>query len=123
MRLLLFVLFLSYSVTGFAKKPEHADVSTDKNQNMIIWSETADSWLTVESFWQEYAKQKGGLTWGQGSDYPEYSQVKERDTFMVELEQGPCLMEFFHERWRRANDVIRWNEKLNEYGGCPFVFD
>ena len=42
---------------------------------------------------------------------------------MVELAQGPCLMEFFHSRWRRANDVRRWDESHNEFGGCPYVFD
>lgn len=62
----------------------------------------------VELFWQRYIVSKGGLTWGRSSEYPDYDKVKEGDTFMVELKQGPCLMEFFHGRWRRANDVWRW---------------
>ncbi len=42
---------------------------------------------------------------------------------IIEVESGPCLMEFFHTRWRRANDVRRWVAAFNEYGGCPDVFD
>jgi len=32
-------------------------------------------------------------------------------------------MEFIHERWRRANDVRRWDDAFNDYAGCPHVFD
>jgi len=77
----------------------------------------------VEALWAEYAKTRGGLTWGSSTEYPEYAQVKEGDTLLMRLEQGPGLMEFFHSRWRRANDVRRWHDSVNEYGGCPYVFD
>ncbi|MEM7020091.1 MAG: hypothetical protein AAF512_22465, partial [Pseudomonadota bacterium] len=60
--------------------------------------------------------------WGQGTEYPSYKDVSEFDTFIVELDSGACLMEFFHSRWRRAQDVRRWDEKFNAYGGCPDVF-
>ena len=52
-----------------------------------------------------------------------YEEVKEFDTLVIELEQGNCLMQFYHSRWRRANDVQRWNDIFNEYGGCPYVFE
>ena len=42
---------------------------------------------------------------------------------MVEVKSGLCLMEFFHTRWRRANDVRRWDDRFNEYAGCAKVFD
>lgn len=77
----------------------------------------------IEAFWLEYSDARGGLTWGTGTEYPLYSQVEEGDTFLVQLSQGPCLMEFFHSRWRRANDVRRWDETMNDFGGCPYVFD
>ena len=77
----------------------------------------------VEAFLMDYANANGGLTWGRSASYPEYEKVKEGDTLLIELAQGPCLMEFFHSRWRRANDVRRWNPSVNEYGGCPYVFD
>jgi hypothetical protein len=79
--------------------------------------------IDIEAFWISYSESKGGLTWGRTDTYPEYSQVKEGDTLLIEVKQGPCLMEFFHSRWRRANDVRRWNPSVNEYGGCPYVFD
>jgi|GEM_PF-2082059 len=77
----------------------------------------------VENFWMQYVNSKGGLTWTRSEIFPEYSRVKEGDTFWVLMKQGPCLMEFFHGRWRRANDVRRWDTSINAYGGCPYVFD
>ena len=85
----------------------------------VVWSPEVET----EAFWLDYAASKGGLTWGRSTSYPEYAQVKEGDTLMIELAQGPCLMEFFHSRWRRANDVRRWDPSVNEFGGCPYVFD
>jgi hypothetical protein len=32
-------------------------------------------------------------------------------------------MALFHSRWRRANDVRRWDPKFNDYAGCPEVFE
>ena len=83
------------------------------------WSQGVD----VEAFWQQYADSKGGITWGKSSEYPEYDKVREGDTFWVEMSEGPCLMELFHSRWRRANDVRRWHPSVNDHGGCPYVFD
>lgn len=85
----------------------------------ITWTQGSD----IESFWLRYADSKGGLTWGRTSEYPDYDKVKDGDTLLVELKQGPCLMEFFHSRWRRANDVRRWDDSINSFGGCPHVFD
>ncbi len=79
--------------------------------------------MEPENFWLEAAEQASGKHWGQGSEYPEYRLVGEHDTVLVVLPQGSCLMYFFHERWRRAQDVRRWDEAQNELLGCPHVFD
>ncbi|MCV6623164.1 MAG: hypothetical protein OIF51_15595 [Cellvibrionaceae bacterium] len=100
----------SIASTAYAQTAEVERLNWDGKEN-------------VELFWQRYIASKGGLTWERSSEYPDYDKVKEGDTFMVELKQGPCLMEFFHGRWRRANDVWRWGESMNEYAACPFVFD
>ncbi|MBB6522454.1 hypothetical protein [Pseudoteredinibacter isoporae] len=94
-------------------------LNAQDNKDRLVW----DQQENVEQFWDRYIDSRGGLSWERSTDYPEYDKVKEGDTFMVELEQGPCLMEFFHSRWRRANDVWRWGEDMNNYGGCPYVFD
>lgn len=91
--------------------------------SFLAWDAVNGAWLEPESFWLQYAARRGGLSWGQRSDYPPYNEVKEFDTMIIELESGPCLMEFFHQRWRRANDVRRWGPAFNDYGGCPYVFD
>lgn len=104
---------LNVACAGNAPKP-----SGEANQR-ITFTEGTD----IEAFWQQYAESKGGLTWGESSSYPEYDQVKEGDTILIHVAQGPCLMEFFHSRWRRANDVWRWSDTVNEYGGCPHVFE
>lgn len=79
-------------------------------------------WVSLDQFWQRYADRRGGYTWPSAREYPEYSRVREQDTFLVKLESGTCLMEFFHQRWRRANDVRRWDDKFNQHSACPDVF-
>ncbi|MBY6186572.1 hypothetical protein KUV89_08080 [Marinobacter hydrocarbonoclasticus] len=99
----------------------HVRIGAD--EQLEAWDAEAGLWLSPEAFWLAYAQRQGGLTWGRGSDYPPYAEVSEGDTFMVELESGPCLMEFFHQRWRRANDVRRWDPAFGDVGGCARVFD
>jgi hypothetical protein len=116
-RLLFCVLLLGTGV--FAASNGEVQLQDGKQK---AWHEQTQQWLSLEGFWRAYAKEKGGLTWKEGKEYPPYNQVKEFDLFMVKLDSGVCLMEFFHERWRRAQDVRRWDEKFNEYGACPDVF-
>lgn len=92
-------------------------------QGQQVFDETIAEFVTPQEFWQNYAHSKGGLTWGESDQYPSYSKVEEFDLFMVRTVKGPCLMEFFHGRWRRAQDVRRWNPEFNEVLGCPYVFD
>lgn len=126
MKKLVLPLLLSGFIVACATHEPPAEglkVQESESGELTIWSEKEQRYLTIDGFWREYANERGGLTWGEGKEYPEYSQVKEFDTFMVETEKGKCLMEFFHERWRRANDVRRWHERMNRFGGCPYVFD
>lgn len=87
------------------------------------WDAAAGVWRDPVSFWLSFAERRGGLTWGRTSTYPPYGDVNEHDTILIEVGSGPCLMEFFHRRWRRANDVWRWADEFNAFGGCPDVFD
>lgn len=93
--------------------------SQQARETEVVWRPDVDT----REFWLQYANSKGGLTWGESAEYPEYDRVKEGDTLLIVLPQGTCLMEFFHSRWRRANDVRRWHPSVNEVGGCPYVFD
>ena len=88
-----------------------------------IWQAETRRWLDAESWWLEFASGHRGKFWGKSAEYPPYAQVNEHDTFLVVTEQGACLMYFFHERWRRAQDVRRWDPRMNEILGCPHVFD
>ncbi len=99
------------------------DQKSDYGSDYETYDATAAAWVTPEAFWISYAESKGGLTWGRGGTYPPYKDVQEFDTFMVEGETGICLMEFFHSRWRRANDVRRWDPDFNKVYGCHRVFD
>jgi len=101
-----------------------ANLSFAQSESTTV--DTGPEWNTgmdIESFWQAYIQSRNSKTWSQSSQYPNYEKVREGDLFMVEVEQGICLMEFFHSRWRRANDVRRWDDSFNEYSGCPYVFD
>ncbi|MRX28062.1 hypothetical protein [Kangiella sp. HZ709] len=130
MRKLSILLFFLLTACGVSKTSDSN--STDQiydghiksiDEQLKAWNSETKQWLAVEDFWLAYAERNGGLTWGKGKQYPTYEQVEEFDTFLVQVEQGNCLMEFFHSRWRRANDVRRWDDKHNEYDGCPYVFE
>jgi hypothetical protein len=100
----------------------HGEVVVKDNRQMA-WDEVGKEFLSLEDFWMSYVKRNGGLTWGQSINYPQYDKVKEFDLFMVRIDDKICLMEFFHDRWRRANDVRRWDDAFNEYSACPIVFN
>lgn len=88
-----------------------------------VFDAAAGRWVAPEAFWNAYVQRTGARHWGRGADYPPYAEVAEFDTFLVEIEGQVCLMQFFHQRWRLANDVRRWNDRFNDYGACPRVFD
>ncbi len=94
-----------------------------ESDTVEVWSKELNKWVSPIEFWRTFAALNGGLTWGERDTYPEYSKVKERDLMIIKLDSGSCLMEFFHSRWRRANDVRRWDTKFNDVSGCPRVFD
>ncbi len=126
--ILLFVIAIpAIALTGalaIAESDEFTDgeVRSVAGDGIEAWDIRNGEWVDLEVFWSRYADRRGGLTWGRRTDFPPYKRVLELDTMLIELESGPCLMEFFHTRWRRANDVRRWDEAFNEYGGCPDVF-
>ena len=93
------------------------------SEALQAWDSESGHWVSLESFWESFAGRGPGKRWPDGAVYPPYQQVSEHDTFLVRSEKGVCLMYFFHTRWRRANDVWRWSDEFNNYGGCPYVFD
>lgn len=115
-------LSVSFSFATTVVAQEHRDGEVRNVDGYEVWSAEREGWVTPLEFWHAYAKQRGGLTWGTRSTYPEYAKVKEHDLLIIELDSGSCLMEFFHTRWRRANDVRRWDPQFNDVGGCPNVF-
>ena len=115
-----FFIILTTILPVQAENIRHGDIRAD-NPSMA-WDRKIEQWVTVEQFWLNYAQERGGITWGRSATYPEFRKVREHDTFMVRLASGPCLMEFFHTRWRRANDVRRWDPLFTNYGGCSDVF-
>ena len=120
--IIIFALTISNAI-GQSEELTDGEVRTVANGGFEAWDLQNTEWVDLETFWIRYTDRRGGLTWGRRTDYPPYEQVNELDTMIIEVESGPCLMEFFHTRWRRANDVRRWDAAFNEYAGCPDVFD
>lgn len=119
----LFLLLFLLCVDSFAQgTPRNGKVMT-LGGSQKAWHMRSQRWLGLEDFWRAYAEDNGGLTWGRRDSYPPYEQVKEFDTMIIQTPDGICLMEFFHERWRRANDVRRWDRAFNSHSGCGTVFD
>lgn len=121
-RVLAFIAMMAVVSTQVsAQSTRHGEVQSGQPDQ--AWDSQVRDWVSIEQFWRNYGESRGGITWGEGADYPVYSQVKEHDTFLVVLDSGSCLMQFFHGRWRIANDVKRWDPAFNDFGGCPHVFD
>ncbi len=99
------------------------DVRVLQDGAFLAWNAQTDEWQTPVAFWRSIQARGRGKNWGEGQRYPTYRDVSEHDSFLVHTVNGPCLMYFFHTRWRRANDVWRWGDEFNRYGGCPTVFD
>ena len=122
---ILLAVSLFYSAgtaADYPAKPHHGQVYTG-GSSAQVWSESSAKWIGPEQFWLDYVTQSGNKHWGRASEYPSYSEVNEHDTVLIEVDEGPCLMYFFHKRWRRAQDVRRWDPAFNELLGCPRVFD
>lgn len=122
--LTLFFLAIA-AAPALAQEPGGRDgeVRAAADGEFVAWDAERGEWLAPVAFWQSFAARGRGKAWPSGTDYPPYRSVSEHDTFLVQTEAGPCLMYFFHTRWRRANDVWRWDAAFNRYGGCPTVFE
>ncbi len=110
---------------GQVQAEEHNNgfVKAGAGGSYLAWSASKKEWVSMKVFWHDFAKTNDAKYWGKSEVYPTYSDVEEFDTFLVQVGKGHCLMQFFHSRWRRANDVQRWHDAFNEYSGCPYVFD
>lgn len=122
-RFLGFMLLLS--AAAYAEKPmDPSDGQLYRGASKVqAWSANAEQWLSIESFWLTFTDNNDGRFWGRSTDYPPYNELNERDALLVVVEQGSCLMYFWHGRWRRAQDVWRWDDAFNDQLGCPYVFD
>ena len=127
MRIKLLISLLAASCACWAQQiapgSRDGEVRALADGGFLAWDAGTDAWLEPEAFWSNFADRGRGKRWPDGDSYPPYSEVSEHDAFLVMTEQGPCLMYFFHTRWRRANDVWRWGPEFNRYGGCPHVFN
>lgn len=99
----------------------HGQTHADQRHGFVVWDNRVRRWVSPRRFWRNYAKRKGDRYWGQRKFYPNIKFVKEHDVVTIITPGGSCLMEYYHGRWRRANDVWRWNRRFNSYGGCTNV--
>jgi hypothetical protein len=120
----LFIFILCFVVSNIqAEEHDHGFVNESPSGKLLVWNNTENEWNSIELFWKNFIETNKATSWGWTDEYPNYNDVNEFDTLVITLKEGPCLMQFYHSRWRRANDVQRWDDAFNEYGGCPYVFD
>lgn len=123
MKSILILLLCVVVQTAQAQEFKHGLMGQSTEGKVQVWDQNQTKWIDVHSFWINFAKSNEAKFWGQTNIYPNYDDVKEFDTVLIQIQQGTCLMQFFHSRWRRANDVQRWDDAFNEYAGCPSVFE
>jgi len=122
--ILVFLLSLPfYTNATETSNPSHGEVNKNNENSLVSWDSKTNQWISLDTFWKNYADNNSNRHWGTGRHYPDYAKVLEFDTFLVQVPSGVCLMEFFHTRWRRANDVRRWDDQFNDYSGCAKVFE
>jgi hypothetical protein len=102
---------------------KHGLMGQNTEGKVQVWDQNKTKWTDVQSFWINFAKSNEAKFWGETDTYPNYDDVKEFDMVLIQLNDGVCLMQFFHSRWRRANDVQRWDDAFNDFSGCASVFD
>lgn len=119
----LFIVSSGYADLQLQPGDQDGQVHVLEDGRFVAWDQIKEQWLDPEDFWRSFAARERGRIWPSGTEFPPYADVNEHDTFLYQLEGGPCLMYFFHTRWRRADDVWRWGDEFKEYGGCPNVFD
>lgn len=116
------VLLVAKALSEPPAEPTNGQLYYADSDSPLAWSSNSNQWLALDDFWKEYAEASSGKYWGERGDYPRYADVNEHDTVLITGEEGSCLMYFFHTRWRRAQDVRRWDPAQNDALGCPFVF-
>lgn len=121
MRILVIFIFCLF-ITNIQAQ-EHGFVDVSDSGKLQVWNDANNEWNSIELFWQHFSKTNKAKAWGSTNEYPNFDDVNEFDTLIIKLKEGACLMQFYHSRWRRANDVQRWDDAFNEYGGCPYVFN
>jgi len=115
------LVLVSSLVHSQTVQKQHGEVIEESGVTMA-WNQHQGVLQSPVEFWLSHAKFIDSAYWGESTAYPKYDDVKEHDTFLVRVPSGVCLMEFFHQRWRRANDVRRWDDKFNNLEGCADVF-
>jgi len=123
MKISVFLFLFLLIIPVYAEEHENGLVSQGSDGKLLAWNTDKSEWSNIELFWHNFAKSNKAKYWGKSNMYPNYTAVKEFDTFLIQLDEGNCLMQFFHSRWRRANDVQRWHDAFNDYSGCPYVFN
>lgn len=119
------VFLLAGGCAKDAPSPGERDgqVHVRPDASFLAWDSVSHDWVSPEEFWTRFGERRRGKNWPSDTKFPLFTEVKEHDTILLQTKTGPCLMYFFHTRWRRANDVWRWAPEFNNYGGCPTVFD
>ncbi len=120
--LLAVVFSLSFTAQAEVMGERDGELRATASGDLLAWDEVSQKWLKPLTFWRAFAQREGINSWGQSREYPAYGEVRELDVFMVERDSGLCLMQFYHQRWRRANDVRRWSPEFNSLEACPDVF-
>ena len=124
MRFLILTILLLAPLAFAEREPGSRDGEVQPaGEAFVAWDAERALWLSPDDFWTSFAERRRGRIWPAADEFPPYADVNEHDTFLYQHESGPCLMYFFHTRWRRANDVWRWDPRFNEYAGCAKVFD
>ncbi len=90
----------------------------DSRAGFLVYFEPMRIWIDPEVFWYRWADAQRAFLWNGGAELPAGADVEDGNMFIIETDDGPCLLVRRAGRWQQAGDVWGWSKRLRDHGGC-----
>ncbi len=105
---------------GAASTPKNGDTREDpaERAGFLVYFAPLRIWIDPDVFWYRWADEQKAFLWNGARELPAGPKVEDGNMFIVESDDGPCLLVRRDGVWRKAGDVYGWSERLRRHGGC-----
>lgn len=105
---------------SLASAPRNGDTRDDpaSRTGFLVYFAPLRIWVDPDVFWYRWADEQKAFLWNGGRELPAGGEVQDGHMFIIETDDGPCLLVRRGGVWRKAGAVFGWSERLRRYGGC-----